>query len=122
MWQGLDNGVWVLILAGCLKSDPEQSIIYYQVISGITEIRTEKKSGCLTITEEADNGKKLVLQAKNGDTYYFDIPGRTFVQSLDVVAPTITPRPTDVILPTATQTATHPYPPPPGQLQAYPNP
>jgi hypothetical protein len=127
LWRGLNDGENIFIYAGCLTENPDQGIIFIRTdknghVNITGEVRTDKQSGCLTIVEDVGNGKKLILQAKNGDTYYFDIPGRTFVQSLYVVAPTITPRPTDVILPPATPTVTHPYPPPLDQLQAYPIP
>ena len=123
MWRGLDNGVYLAILGGCLKSEPEQGILSYKTLtSSPMEVRTEKKSGCLTIMEDIDNGKKLVVQAKNGDTYYFDIPGRIFVQSLDGVAPTITPQPTDVTPSPATPEPPYPVPNSSNQLKAYPNP
>ncbi len=64
------------------------------------EFLTPTASGELTIT--GAQGERLILQSSDGTTFYFDVPTRQFVASLDA---TVTPPPTtgpESPLPTAT--------------------
>ncbi len=58
------------------------------------------KHGALTIV--GAQGERLILTAADGAVFYFDVPGRTFVSSLEEVVPTVTPRPTLTPRPTST--------------------
>ena len=59
-------------------------------------------------------GERLILQAQDGTTFYFDVPGRCYVSSLTETAPAATPRPTRTPtpqpLPTGTPGPGAPYP------------
>lgn len=58
---------------------------------GAGEYPTPKQAGAVTIVDVV--GKRLVLRAENGETFYFDVPARRYVSSLTEVAPTVTPIP-----------------------------
>jgi hypothetical protein len=76
--------------------------------NGTGEFLTPRKSGTVRIVQGHQN--RLVFQPANGDTFYFDVSGRSFVSSMDVVVPTATFSPFNLL---ATPTPTvnpSPYP------------
>ena len=55
-------------------------------------IESPVKAGELTITGAV--GDRLILTSEQGQTFYFDVPSRHFVNSMDEIVPTATPAPT----------------------------
>jgi len=89
-WQNIVDGIYVTVFAGYLKDDPDQGELCYKTDTiPLVCIAAPKKSGSIHVTEQI--GNKLVLKSKQGDTFFFDIPGRQFTTSMDAVVPTITP-------------------------------
>ena len=70
---------------------------------------TPTKHGGVRVVGEQDN--RLTLASTDGTTYYFDIPSLSYVSSLTVFAPSITPPPTRTPVP-PNYVAETPYPAP----------
>lgn len=111
-WVALIDNEYILVSAGCLKSDPDQGVVTYEKKnSGRFVVKTTKKSGCISFIEGKDKEKtkagKLTLKSKKGEHFFFDVPARKFISSLDEVVPTITPE-SKIIA--ETPTISYPYP------------
>jgi len=109
-WQDLINGKYVLVFVGTLASDPEQGIVIVIEASPrrVRQYLTPTKSGIIRITDAKDS--RLVICSELGnEIYYFDVPTQTFVNSIDVVAPTSTATQSQTV-PFATSTPPTPYP------------
>jgi hypothetical protein len=105
-WQEKVDGSYVLVFAGASAKDPHQGLLLVETDdrsqSGI--FYSPEKKGLLRIVKVA--GFRLVLETPNKDIFYFDVPGRRFVDSMEEVVPTATPRPKLL----ATATPVSPYP------------
>lgn len=113
-WQDYVNDEYITLGAGYMANDPEQgAIIYSRSGDHYVVVKTSKKSGELKIKEV--KGKKIVLVSKKGDTFFFDVPGRKFITTLDEVIATVTPsdqekwKPQE---PTPTAVPAYPFPQP----------
>ncbi len=95
-WRGQINGYTARVLAGALVSNPQQGILLASwdlseaPNAGVYE--TPRQAGAVRIT--AEQNYRLTLQAADGSTFYFDVPGQTFTASATEVVPTVTPRAT----------------------------
>jgi hypothetical protein len=99
-WQELINGNYILIFAGSLARDPDQGVILVESDSpgGSGGYLTPGKNGAVRIVEV--KGYRLVLETQTKVIFYFDVPARSFVNSLDEVVSTATPRPIHTTTPT----------------------
>lgn len=95
-WSGIENGNLVGVWAGSLIGDSQQGALYLILTLPYRfykeQFLTADKHGALHIVAEQNN--RLVLISTDGTTYYFDVPARRFVSSLDDIVPTATPLPT----------------------------
>lgn len=92
-WGGVINGLPVGVWAGAVVGDPEQGLLYLMLNYTYEEpFPTENKHGALRITAEQNN--RLSIVATDGTIFYFDVPARRYVASLDEIASTATPYPT----------------------------
>jgi hypothetical protein len=111
-WGGILNGKPVSVFAGASSTDPNQGEIFILIYDGIAQkFLTPTKHGGVRVVSEHNN--RLTLASTDGTTYYFDVPAVSFVSSLSVFAPSITPPPTRTPIPLnyANETST-PYPAP----------
>jgi hypothetical protein len=65
--------------------NPAYALVY------VKQVLTPIQAGSLHIVDVV--GERLILRSTNGTTFYFDVPTRQFVSSLDAVVPTFTPSP-----------------------------
>jgi hypothetical protein len=73
--------------------DPQQGVLYLMLNYTYEEaFPTAAKHGALRLTAEQNN--RLTAVAADGAIYYFDVPARRYVASLDEVVPTATAYPT----------------------------
>lgn len=86
-WANDIDGNWIVVFAGSLRDDPTQGIIIFGWDEEVYE--TPIKSGSVHIV--AEDNYRLTLMSANNTIFYFDIPGRRFVDSLTQVVPTVTP-------------------------------
>jgi hypothetical protein len=114
-WGGYLNGNTVVIYAGSWHGDPEQGAIVILITLPYRfydeRIFTPTKHGSVRVVAEQNN--RLTLVAADGEVFYFDIPARLFVASLNEVVLTATPPPslTSPAYTTATPAPTYnPYP------------
>ncbi len=95
-WAGLLDGNRVSIYAGALHWEPEQGAIVLFIILPYRnfkeQVLTPTKHGGVRVLGEQNN--RLILQAFDGETFYFDVPARRFVASLTEIVQTATPPPT----------------------------
>jgi hypothetical protein len=93
------------VFAGYLKDDPKQGMVLSCRPDDIfmDQFLTPKQSGAVRIV--AEHGFYLVLEAENGDRFYFDPVRQSFISSLKV--PTVTPSAKSLI---ATPALATPYP------------
>jgi hypothetical protein len=107
-WRGIWDGKAIGVYAG--SSEPDQGIIVVVINSGLFGyFPTPTKHGGVRVVSEHNN--RLTLVSTDGTTYYFDIPAMSYVPSLTVFAPSITPPPTRTPVPLNYVTST-PYPGP----------
>lgn len=110
-WQELVNGNYILIFAGSLAYDPDQGVLLLEseLPGDSGEYLTPRKNGTIRIVKV--KGLRLVLETLTNDIFYFDVPARRFVNSLDEIAATATPLPAISATPTPTlATPALPYP------------
>ncbi len=109
-WYGLWDGNEVNLYAGALSNDPDQGVIVVLMRNAPEgNLPTPTKHGAVRVVSVQDNRMKLV--STDGTIYYFDIPSLSYVSSLTVFAPSITPPPTRTPFPPNYVTET-PYPAP----------
>jgi hypothetical protein len=109
-WSGIWDGKAIAIYAGATSDDPDQGVIAVAINSApFGKFPTPTKHGGVRVVSEQDN--RLTLVSTDGTTYYFDIPAMSYVSSLTVFAPSITPWPTRTPFPPNYVTET-PYPDP----------
>jgi hypothetical protein len=109
-WFGLWDGNEVSVYAGATSDDPDQGVIAVAINNApFGNFPTPTKHGGVRVVGEHDN--RLTLVSTDGTTYYFDIPSFSYVSSLTVFAPSITPPPTRTPYPPNYVTET-PYPAP----------
>jgi hypothetical protein len=109
-WGGILNGKPISVYAGASSTDPNQGEIFILIYDGIAKpFLTPTKHGAVRVVSEHNN--RLTLVSTDGTTYYFDIPAMSYVPSLTVFAPSITPPPTRTPVPPNYETST-PYPAP----------
>lgn len=94
------------VLVRVIRVAPQQLFNYEVVQSDV--VLTPVQVGAVRIVDAV--GERLILQAKDGTTFYFDVPARRFVSSLTEAVPSATLKPTRTATPTATLTFT-PCPP-----------
>ncbi len=73
-----------VVVVEVMKMDSHGDVneVYYRLFP------TPTQSGSVHITDAI--GERLILQATNGTSFYFDVPSRQFVTSMTVVVPTAT--------------------------------
>jgi hypothetical protein len=109
-WSGIWDGKAIAIYAGATSDDPDQGVIAVGINSApFGNFPTPTKHGGVRVVSEHNN--RLTLVSTDGTTYYFDIPSLSYVSSLTVFAPSITPPPTRTPFPPNYVTET-PYPGP----------
>lgn len=95
-WFGIVNGNLVWIYAGAYGSDPDQGIaqvlITFPYRNFDQSFPTTEKRGALRVVSEQNN--RLTLVSADGSTFYFDVPGLTYVSSPTEIVPTASPPPT----------------------------
>jgi hypothetical protein len=108
-WQEKLGDSWVRVVAGVFTKEPSQGVLIIDFYGGTTTfakiVPMPAKDGTLKIV--AADGYRLTLETEGGSTYYYDIPGLTFVDSLKEIVPTITPQP---VKSSPIATITPPYP------------
>jgi hypothetical protein len=97
-----DQGVVVVAEAKWING----SVVFLAGAHG--EYQTASAAGSLHIVDAV--GARLVLQSSNGTTFYFDVPSRRYVDSLDAAPP---PTATEPVDPTSIPTYAPPTPGPP---------
>jgi len=110
-WQELVNGYYILIFVGSLANDPDQGVLLLEseLPGDSGGYLTPRKNGTVRIVRV--KGLRLVLETPTNDIFYFDVPARRFVNSLDEIVPTATPLPAISATPTPTlATPALPYP------------
>lgn len=126
----LDSLAWVesfgntdlIVYAGALNNDSTQGMVYVVRSDSIdfpagSEYLTSTKRGALRIT--GARSERLILLSNDGTEFYFDVPGRTFVNSLAQVVPTAVPLPTRTLVPTFTPNMSDDVPDQPGFVYQY---
>lgn len=122
--QYVDPNEYVVVYAGELGSEteyPGRGVIFVlretgdRRIKSFNQVLLPEGTGWVRISEI--KGDYLVLTSKEGNTFYFYIPGQQLVSSLTQAAPTVTPLPTAHPFPTLgplpTQVlSSYPYPEP----------
>ncbi len=102
VWSNYISGDWVVGFAGAYSDNPAQGIVGIGWNEEIYETPIEAGSVHLV----AEDNYRITLLSTDGTTFYFDIPGRRFVESLTEIVPTITPIPPSPTSPTSTPTIT----------------
>jgi hypothetical protein len=117
--QYVNNNEWVADYAGELgyeTDSPGRGVVFVLRENGQgsghrNEYLLPEGTGWVRISEI--KGNYLVLTSKEGNTFYFYVPGQQLVPSLTDVVPTVTPLPTSRPLPTVGPPPTRtPYPAP----------
>jgi hypothetical protein len=109
-WFGFWDGNEISLYAGASSNDPDQGVIVILMrYAPEGNLPTPTKHGAVHVVSEHNN--RLTLVSTDGTTYYFDIPSLSYVSSLTVFAPSITPPPTRTPYPPNYVTET-PYPGP----------
>jgi len=92
-WGGSVNGINMSIYAGAHQENPAQGLLHVFVFMPEYPLEqdflTPLQAGSVHIVSAANY--RLTLIATDGTTFYFDVPGLTYVDSLTEVVPTITP-------------------------------
>ncbi|TET29677.1 MAG: hypothetical protein E3J69_13025 [Anaerolineales bacterium] len=101
-WYEIVGREVILVFPGVSAQDPNQGVVIVTRSGGSRGVdeswhETPIKAGAIWIVDAVS--ERLILNSDGGETFYFDVPGDRFVNSLSDVVPTITPRP---IIPTAT--------------------
>jgi len=103
------------VLAGADTLDESQGMVYVlEFLPNGTELDdggyyfTPLKAGPVGVVDA--QGERLILQAEDGTTFYFDVRGQTFVASLSEIVPTMTFWPTPAPEPTETPAFTDDLP------------
>jgi len=103
-WSGSVDGVNISIYAGTHQANPAQGLLYVIYRIPMHQIEqdfpTPLQAGAVHIV--SDENYRLTLLSTDGTTFYFDIPGLRYADSLTEVVPTITPYMTET--PSATWT------------------
>lgn len=98
VWQGEVQGQWTVVYAAAPLDAPEQGLLLVTVENTADNSRYQPPvSGALTITEA--QGERLALQSAAGETLYFDIAARQFVDGWDTIVTPLAPLPTFTPLP-----------------------
>jgi hypothetical protein len=100
-WDGYLDGYSVVIYAGSQPEESEQGaivVVSHQPYRLFEEkVLTPTKHGGVRVVAEQNN--RLTLQTVDGEIFYFDVPARQFVDSLNEIVPTAT------LIPTSTSTS-----------------
>jgi hypothetical protein len=104
-WYTDVGGKHITVFAGSDYNDDAQGMVYvtidgYPLPDG-SYFPTPHRSGAVRIV--GAQGQRLILLSIGGETFYFDVPGLQFTDSLSANVPTVTPRP---ITPTPSLTPT----------------
>jgi hypothetical protein len=101
-WQDVinENGEWASMYAGSLYTDPTHGLVLVITQGPLVTYLTPIKAGALRIVDVQN--LHLVLLSDGGTTFYFDVLGQSFVDSLTEVAPTVTPYRSSTPTPTET--------------------
>ena len=102
---------YYLVYSGYVWDDPKQGMVLVpwrekEPLPWFKQYLTPKRSGGVRVIEE--HGLYIVLQAENGDLFYFDPVGERFIDSLD--APILTPAPGEGVEGTKIAPSPQPYP------------
>ena len=105
-WQDVvnENGEWASIYAGSMYTDPTQGLVLVITDGPIVTYTTPIKAGAVRIVDVQN--LHLILLSEDGTTFYFDVLGERFVDSLTEVAPTVTPYRSSTPTPTETPAPT----------------
>jgi len=106
MWRGALNatGDWANVYAGSMYTDPTQGLVLVMADGPVQTYLTPVRTGALRIV--AEQNLRLTLVSTDGTTFYFDILGQRFVDSLTELAPTVTPYHSSTPTPTETPAPT----------------
>ena len=78
------------VFAGVLRDDSEQGVLFVSPAGG-TELKggwynTPIKTGSVHVV--SGSGSQIVLESNQGETFYFDVLGQTYIASLGEIVPT----------------------------------
>lgn len=96
-WEEWTSDSYITVWPGQLTESPTQGILWVQIApygrfyQDRFVIPSPIPAGRLSITGAM--GERLILHSEQGQTFYFDVPGLRFVDSLEEKIPTITPLP-----------------------------
>jgi hypothetical protein len=92
-WFGLVNSNHVSVFAGAPHDNPAQGTlrVYLDLPEGLHEQDYPTPISAGTVRVVAEQNNRLTLISTDGTTFYFDVPGLQFVDSLTEIVPTITP-------------------------------
>jgi len=94
LWIGMVHEQWVGVYATLDIDTSGQAVIVvrYDNSDGGGEYPAPENTGPLLIV--AEDNQRLTLESADGQQFFFDVPGETFVASLDEVVPAVEPAPT----------------------------
>jgi len=106
LWRNVvnENGDWMSVYAGSMYTEPTQGLVIVSGQAPDQTYLTPTKAGALRIV--AEQNLRLTLVSTDGTTFYFDILGQRFVDSLTELAPTVTPYLSGTLTPTETPAPT----------------
>ena len=96
-WEEWTETSYITVWAGQMTESPAQGILWVQIApygrfyQDKFIIPSPVLAGRLSITGAM--GDRLILNSEQGQTFYFDVPGLRFVDSLKEKIPTVTPLP-----------------------------
>jgi hypothetical protein len=89
-WQEKIDGKYTAVLAGAEEADPQQGMLVVWPANQEREYYlTPRKSGAVKII--AFEGFQLTLQSADGELFFFDVPGRVFIDAIGDIVPTASP-------------------------------
>ena len=96
-WEQWTYNSDITIWAGYMRETPAQGVVWVQITAnhgqwqhqGIVIVKSPIQAGSLNIIGAV--GERLILKSDQGQTFYFDVPGLRFVDTLEEEVPTATP-------------------------------
>jgi hypothetical protein len=96
-WEQWTYDSYIDVWAGRMTEMPSQGVVWVQITAnhgqyqnqGTVIVKSPTQAGGLEIIGAV--GTRLILKSDQGQTLYFDVPGLSFVDTLDEEIPTVTP-------------------------------
>jgi hypothetical protein len=110
-WQDKINNEYVTVFAGATGDDHNEGVLIIMTEHPLA-FKFIYIPGAGSVKISDFKGTQLVLQSKNKEVSYFDVPGQSFIKVLGEIVLTVTPIPPDKLQPglLTTPTAGHSYP------------